>query len=354
MLRKEGLMKIHFDNIIYSLQRAGGISTYWTALITRLLRDQVDISFTEMPNQNISRAEFIIPPDKILKTDAGNILVNRFKSLSLPQQAKPFIFHSSYNRITTNLHAKQVITIHDFVHEKFYRGLRRYLHLYQKNKAIGGAEKIIAVSQNTKQDLLQFHPYLKEENIAVVYNGVSEDFFSLNNKKKENARPYLIFIGSRAYYKNFNFAIDLVAELSAFDLYIVGAGLSKSEGQLLQKKLKGRWKIFTHIENDALNSIYNHAYALIYPSSYEGFGIPLLEVMKTGTPFVALNKSSIPEVAGKAGLLVNELDIDAFKQAILSIDGKENELSTVGKEQAAKFSWERCYKETLGVYKDLE
>ncbi|MFD2284862.1 glycosyltransferase [Pedobacter petrophilus] len=346
-------MKIHFDNIIYSLQRAGGISTYWTELISRLLRDQHEVSFTELPHQNISRLALDIPEQYLSVTKGKRVLLNRFKVLPLVKEQDPFIFHSSYNRITGNPHARQVITIHDFVHEKFYRGLRRYLHLYQKNKAIIAAEKIIVVSENTRQDLLHFHPYLKEEHISVIHNGVSDEFYPLATRSDTSSRPYLLFIGSRAYYKNFHFAIDLLNRLTDFDFCIVGSALSAQETLLLNQKIQGRWKMFANIDNQQLNQVYNEAYALIYPSSYEGFGIPLLEVMKTGTPFVALNKSSIPEVAGKAGILVDELDLDAFEQAVLRIQGNEASFNALGQQQASQFSWEKCFQETLQVYHKL-
>ncbi len=347
-------MKIHFDNLIYSLQRAGGISTYWTELISRLLRDQHEVSFSELPHQNISRQGLDIPEQYLTLTKGKRVLLNRFKVLPLAAEKDPFIFHSSYNRTTRNPNARQVITIHDFVHEKFYRGLRRYLHLYQKNKAIIAAEKIIVVSENTKKDLLHFHPYLQEEHISVIYNGVSTEFYPLASEGATANRPYLLFIGSRAYYKNFHFAIDLLQRLREFDFYLVGSALSPQEISLLNQKLSGRWKMFTNIDNPQLNRLYNAAYALIYPSSYEGFGIPLLEVMKTGTPFVALNKSSIPEVAGNAGILVDELDLDAFEAAIRRIQGNETSLSALGQQQADKFSWEKCFQETLQVYQKLK
>ena len=346
-------MKIHFDNIIYSLQRAGGISTYWTELISRLLRDAHEVSFTELPHQNISRQALAIPAEYLSPNKGKRVLLNRFKTLPLAKEKAPFIFHSSYNRITRNPHARQVITIHDFVHEQFYRGLRRYLHLHQKNRAILAAEKIIAVSEHTKQDLLHFHPYLKAEQISVIYNGVSDDFYPLETLSASSSKPYLLFIGSRAYYKNFHFAIELLQRLSNFDFYIVGSALTDQEIRLLNQKIKGRWKMFTHIDNQQLNLVYNNAYALIYPSSYEGFGIPLLEVMKTGTPFVALNKSSIPEVAGNAGILVDALDLDAFEAAIRRIEGNEVTLRAIGQQQASQFSWEKCYQETLQVYHEL-
>ena len=86
------------------------------------------------------------------------------------------------------------MTVHDFVHEKYYGGLRRYLHLLQKNKAITNADKIITVSENTKSDLLHYHPYVDESNIHVIYNGVSDDFFRIE-QKVSLPRPYLVFIG---------------------------------------------------------------------------------------------------------------------------------------------------------------
>lgn len=346
-------MILHYDNIIYSLQKAGGISTYWTELISRLLRDGTDISFTELPNQNISRAQLFIPQNRISGLSKSSLLINRFRDLKLSDRRSDFIFHSSYNRITQNRHAHQVITIHDFVHEKYYRGMRRYLHLYQKNKAIALAEKILVVSENTKRDLMAYHPKLKEDQISVIHNGVSTDFFRLADKNPYSNRPYILFIGSRAYYKNFDFAVNVLAELPDFEFYIVGSPLSVAEQQLVNAKINNRWKVFTHVDNARLNRIYNDAYALIYPSSYEGFGIPLVEAMNTATPFVALNTSSIPEVAGSAGILLNQLQVDDFKEALLSIEAKAPELADAGLRQSAHFSWEKCYQQTVQVYKDM-
>jgi mannosyltransferase len=99
--------------------------------------------------------------------------------------------------------------------------------------------------------------------------------------------------------------------------------------------------------------LYNMAFALIYPSFYEGFGIPLLEAMKAGVPFLALNNSAIPEVAGNAGLLLESPDIGLFKNALEYIPAERETLIVNGFAQAAKFSWENCYQQTLSVYKEL-
>jgi len=351
-------MRIHYDNIVFSLQRAGGISTYWSELIHRLLRDEIDVSFDECNHHNIVRNTIDIKAAAVNTRGSKYLLLERFKVLQVPEQNQPFVFHSSYNRITNNKHAAQVTTVHDFVHEKFYKGIRRSLHLMQKGKVLRAADQIITVSENTKRDLMQFHPNIPEERIKVIYNGVSEDFYPLAENEKTKlpdfaGKPYLLYIGSREHYKNFKFTVDLLKESADFDLYIIGSALLKTEVQYLMQQLPGRWKHFDHISNQRLNELYNSAYALIYPSLYEGFGIPLLEAMKAGVPFLALNNSAIPEVAGNAGILLERSDITLFKDALQTISSNRAQLIKIGYEQSAKFSWEKCYQETLSVYKEL-
>ncbi|MDO3642469.1 glycosyltransferase family 1 protein [Mucilaginibacter sp. L3T2-6] len=344
-------MDLVYDNIIYSLQTAGGISTYWSELSKRLLRDNVNLLFVESDNNNIARNNVYIDKHQLISRNKYPLIIERFLTLKLSNIKHEFIFHSSYNRITDNPLASQVTTIHDFVHEKFYGSPRKNVHSYQKNKALYAARKIISVSENTKHDLLALHPHIDPEKIKVIYNGVSDDFFIIKDAKKQG-RPYLLFIGSREFYKNFEFVINLIKELPDFDLYVVGRPFNKQEARLISA-LEKRIKIFVNICNAELNKLYNSAFALLYPSSYEGFGIPLLEAMRAGLPFVALNKSSIAEVAGKAGELIDQLDIDDVKHALEEIANNRKKYILEGLEQSANFSWERCYQETVGLYKEL-
>lgn len=351
-------MKVHYDNIVFSLQGAGGISTYWSELILRLLRDGVDVAFEEFAHKNIVRDKLAIQANTIHLRSNKYLLLERFKAIKLARHDEPFIFHSSYNRISTHPNASQVTTVHDFVHEKFYKGIRRGLHLMQKKKVLKAAERIITVSENTKRDLLYYHPYLLDEQVKVIYNGVSSDFYPLDPAQKQTLKetglkPYLLYVGSREKYKNFNFTVDLISAAKELDLYIAGGTLNKQEVRELNKKIPLRWKHFDRISNQKLNELYNMAYALIYPSLYEGFGIPLLEAMKAGTPFLALNNSSLPEVAGNSGILLERPDIDLFKSAIDLIGSDREALIQKGFTQADKFSWEKCYQQTLSVYKEL-
>jgi len=348
-------MKIHFDNIIYSLQRAGGISTYWGELSKRLIRDKIDVTFIEMKGvTNVVRNSLEISNLKLITEKA--FFLKRFLSLNFSDTAGKFIFHSSYNRVTCNKMALPVITIHDFVHEKFYTGIRRLLHSYQKSKAIKSADRVIVISENTKKDLLFYHPKIDPNKIRVIYNGVSEDFFPLLSDTTQTTslkRKKILFVGSREHYKNFNFVVEVVSQLNGFELSIVGSQLKREEEKLLRHKLGSRWELFNNISNKELNIIYNQACTLLYPSSYEGFGIPPLEAMRAGTPFIALRKSSIPEVAGDAGILLNDLDVESFKNAIFTVESNREALRKKGFEQSTKFSWEKCYQQTLEVYKEL-
>lgn len=343
-------MKIILDNIVFSLQKAGGISTYWFELSSRFLRDYDNVFFVDRENKNIVSKNFIVSKERFLNTGISNLLLDRFMNVKLNKINDLFIFHSSYNRVSTNKYAKQVLTVHDFVHERFYTGIRRFLHSYQKGKAINNADVIIVISENTKKDLMFFFPNINPYKINVIYNGVSGDFFPVKGKKISND---FLYIGSREKYKNFDFAVKAISQTNKFKLNIVGSVLSDEEVKMLNKLIPKRWELFTNIENATLNELYNNAYALIYPSSYEGFGIPLLEAMKAGCPFIAYNSSSIPEVAGNAGVLIDRLEVLLFNEAVSIIEENREEIVKKGFNQGNKFSWEKCYQETLKVYKDL-
>lgn len=342
-------MRVILDNIIYSLQNAGGISTYWFELSKRLIKDFPETYFIDKKTSNILKPRL----GKLQVAEERDKFLDRFRNVNLKNVKEKFIFHSSYNRITNNTYAIQVVTVHDFVHEKYYGGLRKIIHSYQKKRSILTANVVIAISENTKKDLLSYFPQLDSKKVKVVYNGVSDDYFVIPNSYNKTAKPYLIFVGSREKYKNFLFVVDLIREMKNFDFYIVGNKLTNLESKILDAKIEGRYKTFNKVENEQLNLLYNGAYCLIYPSSYEGFGIPLLEAMKVGCPFVALNSSSIPEVAGDAGVLVDDLKISSFEAAVLSIEDNRDYIINKGFVQVRKFSWDKCYQQTLEIYKEL-
>jgi mannosyltransferase len=344
-------MKIILDNIVFSLQKVGGISVYWFELIDRLLKTRSHLTFFQRESDNLLFKK--LPKDGFFEVyNKTPIIFDRFLNVNTYSVNSKFIFHSSYYRITKNPNAISVITIHDFIHEKYYTGIRKFLHVYQKKRAIRNAKAIIVISESTKRDLLYYYPNLcKDKIIKIIYNGVSTDFKPVWGKNKFNKS--FLFIGSRESYKNFQFSVISISKLQNFTLTIVGKNLDNKEISLLNKYLKNKWTLLNNIDNNKLNYLYNESFALIYPSSYEGFGIPLLESMKAGCPFIAYNSSSIPEVAGKAGYLLDNITFDDFYTGVLYILNNRDEIINQGYKQSEKFNWENCFKQTLALYEEV-
>ncbi|EBO7750257.1 glycosyltransferase family 4 protein [Salmonella enterica] len=270
-----------------------------------------------------------------------------FKTRSTDQECN--IFHSTYYRFPKDNNFPVVTTVHDFTYELYMRGIRKTIHSLQKNRAIQNSDSIICVSQNTAKDLLNFCD-VDDKKIHVIYNGVSEAYKYLNLEEEE----FILFVGARAGYKNFELAVKAVAKLSKMKLKIVGGGtLSNSEIKLLTEYLDDKYEYLGKITNEHLNILYNTAYCLIYPSEYEGFGIPLLEAMRAGCPVIAVNRSSIPEVVGNSAILVDRVSIDSLFSALLRVPLNRNELRYKGLLQSQKFSWDKCFSETYDLYKSL-
>ena len=348
-------MDLVLDNIIFSLQKSGGISVYWSELIKEfyLTRYNYDkFTFIEdlsNSKNNIFRQELEIKDD-VLKNSPVNF-ISRIRPVSINSvSTNRFIFHSSYYRISNSDSAINVTTIHDFIQEKLYSKFYN-LNIHMKRRAIKKSKAIITISNNTKEDLLYYYPTLKEENISVIYNGVSDEFVFRNYDLSIcYEKKYILFIGSRVYYKNFDFAIDVLSKLPDYSLYIVGQELTSAEKSNLTLKLGSRYKLFKNVSISLLNELYNCALLLIYPSNYEGFGIPVIEAMRCGCPVVANNIPSIKEISQDACFLVEKLCIDDYISVIKSIEINRNQLQEIGFEVSSQFTWRKTADETHNLY----
>jgi mannosyltransferase len=249
-------MRIVFDNIIFFLQNTGGISNYWYQMLIRF-DDNSDIKFYSRSNsKNIF---YKLLDSKFNKFNTTNfnypLLIDRFLDLksNLFNSNEKFIFHSSYYRINKNKYAINIITVHDFIHEKFYSGIRRYISLIQKRKAIYKADLIITVSNSTKKDLLEIYPDINPNIIKVVYNGVSDNYFQISGITYND--DTLLYLGAREEYKNFHSIVKILSNLVNYKLVIVGPQLTKLETNFLNRHLKNRWSFFTKVPEKKLNAI---------------------------------------------------------------------------------------------------
>lgn len=351
-------MPIIFDNIVFSLQKAGGISVVWYELLSRIIRDKsFNCRFIDYGGNNIFRNKLALDENKIFGSNR-----NGLNSRYLPVKIKsdmPFIFHSSYYRVCSTSSAYNITTVHDFTYEYFRSGLAKRLHSWQKFQAVKHSAAVVCISENTKKDLLKFMPDIDEDKIHVIYNGVSEDYFEIDKGKPVDlpfpSGSYIVFVGSRTGYKNFDFVVKTIAE-SDLNLVIVGSKLTKEEVEFVERYFsKNRYKCMGFLINQDLNIIYNHAMALAYPSSYEGFGIPVLEAQRAGCPVIALNTSSIPEVIGETPCLMDELSEEEFLSKLNLLRDKDTRNAVVrkGVENSKRFSWDKMYKEYIELYKTL-
>ena len=192
--------------------------------------------------------------------------------------------------------------------------------------------------------------------IEVIYNGVSDDYFPTTDYSHyKEMGEYMVFVGSRATYKNFLYAVEAIAT-STYKLVIVGDLLSSKENEYCLLKLgQKRFICVGRVSNENLNLIYNSACALLYPSFYEGFGIPVLEAQKAGCPVIAYGASSIPEIIGDTPLLLRELSISEFKRCcqILKDSTQRANIVARGIKNAQRFTWDKMYLQYLSLYKKV-
>lgn len=344
-------MKIVFDNIIYALQRCGGISVVWSNLASRCLKKNLDISFIDYENDNISRKGISLSPGNMMKKRLVIPSVQRFfnpsnKDFNINE---PFIFHSSYYRTLDHPYAINITTVHDFVYSFYDKNpISRYLHCKQQYSSIRKADLIICISENTRKDLLSLLPDVDPAKVKVIYNGVDNRFHRVLGSESKN---YFLFVGNRTGYKNFSSVIEPIAKCN-FELKIVGPDLTKEELRLMDRS-NLKYTFCGRVSDEELNKLYNEAFCFIYPSLYEGFGLPVLEAQMAGCPVLAVNTSSLPEVIGDKNLLLNSITTETLQEKILLLatPQKRKEIIENGLINAARFSWDKMTEEYISLYK---
>ena len=365
-------MRIIYDHQIFTWQTYGGISRYYYEIANRIaaMEDDVEIFSPFYVNKYFHKDSqihpfgFKIPRFSKYIRAIPNIVNEVFSHLLIKRRRDVDIFHETYYSINDNcpLSAKRVITIHDMIHEKY----ARYFPAQDKTRkhkahAVGNADHIICVSENTRRDLMDLLN-VPEEKISVVYHGYTLSCSRNDIKTVNNKKPFVLYVGKRDGYKNFELILRAFSnsQLLQKEISIVcfGGGKTLAQEKELLRLLRLPSDCVTYIDgNDhVLAGLYASAKAFIYPSLYEGFGIPLLEAMALGCPVLCSNTSSIPEVVGNAALLFDPKDAGnlqiALEKVVFSSDCSET-LKVKGYERIKLFSWEKCAEETLRVYKHV-
>lgn len=352
-------MRLVVDNIIYSLQKIGGISIVWYELSKRLINDSAfECQFIEYEDAQENTFRKLLDIKSLIRVVQKSVFLKLSRYMDLnPRINEPYIFHSTYYRLSRDKQAINFTTVHDFSYERS-RNLKpwNYLHVYQKKYAILHSDYVICISENTKRDLLHYCPNADERKVRVIYNGVSDEYMPVDglddSKLPFPKGTYCIFVGVRCEGKNFQLALDSTIK-AGMNFVMVGSPLTDDEKEMLDKSIgKGRYRGYNKIPNEELNLLYNGAFCLLYLSNFEGFGIPCVEAQKAGCPVVAHNSTSIPEVVCDKGLLVNHLDVDTVCSIIDNLRKKEyrDNIVTKGISFANQFSWDKSYQELTKLY----
>lgn len=350
-------MKLVLDNIIFFLQKSGGGSVYWSENIKRIDEMPFDIQYCE-PKSEFTNIFYTgiresLKHKRVIENHGAKIL--SFLPFRKKNESK-YIFHSSYYRISSESNAINIVTIHDFMPELFFSGIKKLIHSHRKKIAISKADAIVCVSENTRADLLRFYPWVRSKPITTIHLGIANDFVRLTPKPSEYNRfgKFILFVGRRSHYKNFSFAVSVLERLPDYYLVVVGEKFSAEESKFL-KLIVNRVTLVPNPNNDTLNLLYNSAFCLLYPSAYEGFGIPVIEAMRCGCPVVAYKASSIPEIAGNAGCLVDTLDIDAFANTIISLENQKYRESLIqeGIKNSLRFNWDNSSASLVSFYRNI-
>jgi len=364
-------MKILFDPQIFLWQKTGGVSRFCAELYDLLIKNsENEIVFPVFFSENKHLTELgysTIFLNWFLKFNLTSRIVGKYKfSLnhllinSLLSLNKYDLYFQSYYE-TYFLDAigdtPFVVTIHDMIHELYPTESTNYL-IKNKKILIEKSTRIIVVSHNTKRDILKFYPSVKEDKIDVVYLSHSIKHTSYKVNSLNMPQQYILYVGGRGGYKNFYFFIHAVSNWlleNKFSLLCLGGGIFNQEELKLINQLSIDQITYqiTCLDSE-LFEYYSKAFVFVFPSLYEGFGIPILESMACGCPVVLPYTSSFPEIAGDAGIyfesesqssLVEKLDL--LKNDYHFLEMKRGQ----GISQTKKFSWEKTVNGCNDVFK---
>lgn len=374
-------MRVLYDSVGFR-EPFSGVSRYFSEMIKRLPGDVIgEIAVVGTDNQYLQSYPFNVPPPRCSLASfwpklnfKGKSYVYRVVSRLLPWRY-PSVERANNFRFLQRLHSCDVvhltaahwygglwrkcvgkkpivITIHDLYPDIFLRACRcRRV----RARVLQAADQIIAISQHTKHDIMRVYG-VPEEKITVVYHGYMEQ----EGQSPEPVFPgmrYLLYVGQRGGYKNFSFffnaIVPILRERSDLNLVCTGSRFSKTELQMFQSAGVERQVYHRFVPDRSMRSLFAHAECFVYPSRYEGFGIPILDAFAAGCPVVLSKCSCFPEIGGDAALYFEDGDALALRRQIVMIldeTAVRKGMVARGRDRVRDFTWARCAAETAMVY----
>lgn len=386
-------MKVLYDAQCFDNQKYGGISRYFTEMIVRLrASSEVDAEIALRKTENfyirqlspygakeyryrVSSSDFLggfqfKGRHRVISTLRKCLGEDNYaESRRKLQEGRFDLFHPTYYDpyFLDNLKGKPfILTIHDFIHEEFPHFFPKDPTTEYKERLARNASHVIAISEKTKSDAIRYYG-LHEDQITIVHHG--SPFAQVD---KPSAVPagippkFILFVGTRSSYKNFNMLLRSIAPLMAkdHDLFLIctGGGVHTKQGfandeMALIKELHLGGKVLQVNATDSmLRALYSNAQCFVFPSLYEGFGIPILEAFACGCPVVLSDASSFPEVGGDAAVFMDPNHQESIRHSVEQViydEALKETLREKGYRQLAKFSWDKAAQQTMQVYQKV-
>jgi len=363
-------MKVLYDHQIFSTQVYGGVSRYFVELIKNFkdsgsVKGDLSVLFTNnyyLRNAKCKQYRTFFPKYNFKGKTKLLDSLNEFYSKQYLRFNTFDVFHPTYydSYFIRYIGNKPfVLTVYDMIHEKFPEYFSKNDITTQKKKYIANkASKIIAISNSTKMDLINIFN-IPEKKIKVVYLGyLNNQFKDKEYKVIELPSKFILFVGSRRGYKNFRLFIKSITSIlqkeNEINVICVGGGkFTKNEvGWFKFLNINGQISQLD-VADALLSQIYKKALFFVFPSLYEGFGLPILEAFSNGCPVLCSNTSSLSEVAGDTAMYFNPYDVDSIKNSVrIALDNSEimNNLKLKAFERLGNFSWENTAKRTQEIY----
>lgn len=381
-------MKVLFDTQCFDAQKFGGISRYFceimknfpagdefvfpciysrneylkqSKLVNCIEDDTTFESF--LPNLDFFGKEHLFwLRNKLLPTKAK---INRKECIKALKSQDFDVFHPTYyDTYFLEYIGKKpfVLTVHDMIHERYPKFFRNSGKIIKNKKLLAEkAAKIIAVSNKTKEDIIEFYGSSFSDKTEVVYHGSSlkvPDFTNENTNHESKFGEYFLYTGARNHYKNFLFFIESCADLlkeKNLKIVCTGAPFSKKEFSYFESLEIADRVIHYFASDNELFWLYKNALAFVFPSYYEGFGIPILEAFEAKTPCLLANASCFPEIAEDAALYFDPKNKNEIVSAMSKILDKDlaEKLIEKGKKRLTDFSWKKTAEKTTEIYKSI-
>jgi glycosyltransferase involved in cell wall biosynthesis len=334
-------------------RRRTGDESYVSALLAELAKLDHGLRL-----EAVTRRPDLVPEgvEPVTLEASSQMLRMGFGLPRLLRRLRPCVAHFQHV-VAPQCPCPTVVTIHDLSferHPELMSRRDRFVFRTMVPRSVRRAARVLAVSESTKRDLIE-HYRVSEERIVVTPNGV-DSLFRPEGDRRDGA-PYALFVGTLQPRKDPIAALEALA-LVGGDLRLILVGPDKGSGDEARRTasklgLNGRVEFAGHVEQQELAELYRGAACLVFPSRYEGFGLPVVEAMASGTPVVATTAGSIPEVAGDAAVLVEPGDSVALAGGIERALADRERLVRAGLERARLYSWVETARRTLAVYREL-